>query len=148
MAVITSAHGKTTIGFVMMMVVCTLLTGCSNPINLVWFNNTGSQIKILKNGRTHPESAVVVQAGASVRVNPSKPVVIYIGNSGYVYPQIPMSYAYASKDSSRLFKIQIETNGVIHYLQPTATQVSSALPSQAPGYPLKAAYEFQLNSKR
>lgn len=118
-----------------------LLTSCTRTIILQVFNNTGENIAVTSYELHHKEKRYSVDKAESQRVQVSNHLTITQGRNMWDYDvkSVPKTKTFMTSEhfGALVVKLQVEQNGVIYLLPPTAEAVMTNFPPQPAGYPLR-----------
>jgi hypothetical protein len=125
---------------ILLSALCLLaLTSCSRAIVLQVFNNTGVEVKILANDG-HQEQSFSVAQGQSQRIKAPLGISVLSGGNSWQYDVKPVpktkQYMISETFGPLVIKLQLQPDGSVHVLPPTAQGTQDGLPAQPPGYPL------------
>ena len=126
------------------------LQGCDSYLVVLprFVNNTGDRITILSHDTASDENRYVVEAGASVVTAFPFRLDIVRSNTRWSYDLqklrevsgakvVLKNYELTRWNGSHLVTLQVQSDGSIYVLGPTASGVSSTPPAQPPGFPLR-----------
>lgn len=133
-----------------LLLVCVTLQGCDSYLVVLprFVNNTGDRITILSYDKASDEGSYVVEPGASVETAFPFRLNIIRSDTHWSYDLQKLREASGAKEAlksfeltrwngSHLVTLQVQSDGSIYVLEPTASGVSSTPPAQPPGFPLR-----------